>query len=187
MLTQNPEKTESKRQWNHVIYYTLLAVGLLTLLVEVEPRIFRSQIIGLELTGIDGILFGVMMAVGEEQLWRTGMTNWLLQHLKVPFIAFLSSALIFTVYHLAVYGDVLFALVYVFSAGLILAYVDEMSGVDTPSKIAHIINNVLAYAGATLTGVLGSLFRNSQILVLIASLTLLVIIIMRKRKVTVKL
>jgi len=183
IFKQNPAgKSERKNQFSNIIYYTLLAIGLLTVLAEVEPAIFHSQIIGLELTGIDAILFGVMMAVGEEDLFRNGVTNWLLQHVKAPFIAFILSASIFMMYHFAIYGDNTVALVYVFSAGLILAYVDEMSGSDTPSKIAHITNNILAYSSTTVFGLFGSIMQSSQYLLIFACFTLLAFILYNRRK-----
>jgi membrane protease YdiL (CAAX protease family) len=121
-----------------------------------------------------------MMAVGEEDLFRTGVTNYLLQHLQAPFLAMLFSAGIFMVYHLAVYADSGVALLYVFSAGLIFAYCDEFSGEDTPSKVTHIINNILAYSTVTMGGLVGWLASNGEILLFFSSLFLLIIILLNR-------
>lgn len=103
--------------------------------------------IPMELTGYDAILYGVLIAIGEEQFFRGFITDWLLTQLKSPMLALLVSALTFMIYHFAVYGTQADALIYVFAGGFVLSWTAYKSRRISPPMLAHIINNVAAVLG----------------------------------------
>jgi len=123
-------------------FYTLIAVAGLGVSSVLAPQIAKA--IPMELTGMDAVLYAILMAVSEEQFFRGALTNFLLQHTQ-PMPAIIGSAAVFTVYHLGVYKTIASALVYVFIGGMILAWVGYRSGRLSPCVIAHIVNNVLAF------------------------------------------
>jgi membrane protease YdiL (CAAX protease family) len=123
-----------------IALHTLAALAGLAVAGLFAPLIPR-----LGLTGFDAVLYGALIAVAEEQFFRGAVLNMLLAKLPVA-AAIPSSALIFAVYHLAVYGSEAYALVYVSAAGLLLAYVSWRSGRLSPAMIAHIANNIFSLA-----------------------------------------
>jgi membrane protease YdiL (CAAX protease family) len=163
-----------------ILYYAI--IGLAVLLVS---SFFVQQIPSfarLALTGIDGTLFGILMGAGEETFFRGGLTNWALLYSRgIIFLAIIVSAGFFTIYHLAVYGDQPNALLFVFTAGVVLAYIDVIVNRLAPSLIAHMLNNVFASLPFSPTGAL-SFLAQTNILLLIAGLTTLLIIYMVTRK-----
>jgi membrane protease YdiL (CAAX protease family) len=98
----------------------------------------------MELTGVDAMLYAVLIAVAEEQFFRGAILNFLLT-LTNSTVAIFSSAAIFMVYHFAVYGTSTSNLVYVLVGGLALAWAAYRSGRLSPSILAHVINNVLSF------------------------------------------
>ena len=97
-------------------------------------------------TGLDWFqahLFGILIAVAEEQFFRGFLMNWLMVKTRTLVVAYLMDGLIFAVYHLAVYGTSPANLAIVFGAGVTLAVVDWKAQRVSPSIIAHVINNLL--------------------------------------------
>ena len=122
-----------------VLKYTLIAlVGIFFMgfLVKVT--------FPLELHGYDILIFGFIIGVAEAQFFRGFITDYLLSTLPSPILALISSALIFMVYHFAVYGTNYESLMYVFAGGLILSWVAYKSKRVSPPMIAHGLNNVWA-------------------------------------------
>lgn len=125
-----------------ILFYTIAALAVIAVssfFIASLPRIIPK----FQLTGFDTALFAALMAIAEEQFFRGAVTSFLLIY-TVPTAAIIGSGAIFTVYHLAVYGTNASALLYVFVAGVVLAWVAYRSGRLSPSMTAHLINNILA-------------------------------------------
>jgi len=122
-------------------FYTLVALAGIALASFMAPAVTRLP--KMELTGVDAMLYGALIAISEEQFFRGAILNFLFT-LVNPTVAIFSSAAIFMVYHFAVYGTIASSLVYVLVGGLSLAWADYRSGRISPSMLAHIFNNVIA-------------------------------------------
>jgi len=130
------------QETGQILFYTVVCLAVIaatSFFVAALPQVVPKM----QLTGFDTVLFGVLMAVAEEQFFRGAVTSFLLNY-TVPVLAVLGSAAIFTVYHLAVYGTNLSAMVYVFAGGTVLAWVAYRTQRLSPSMTAHVINNILA-------------------------------------------
>lgn len=93
-----------------------------------------------QLSAIDRKLFGVLMAVSEEQFFRGFITSYFLQRIgTIP--AVVASAAVFGIFHFAVYGTAPSALTFVFLAGAILSFVTIKTGLISPAMMAHVFNN----------------------------------------------
>jgi len=123
-------------------FYTLIALAGIALASFMAPAVTRLPA-KMELTGVDAMLYGALIAVSEEQFFRGAILNFLLT-LTNATVAIFSSAVVFMVYHFAVYGTATSSLVYVLVGGLALAWADYRSGRISPSMLAHIMNNVIA-------------------------------------------
>jgi membrane protease YdiL (CAAX protease family) len=123
-------------------FYTLIALAGITIASFVSPAI--SYLPKMELTGVDAMLYAVLIAVAEEQFFRGAILNFLLT-LTDSTVAIFSSAVIFMVYHFAVYGTSTLNLVYVLIGGLALSWVAYRSGRLSPSILAHVLNNILSF------------------------------------------
>jgi len=123
-------------------FYTLIALAGIALASFMAPAVTRLPV-KMELTGVDAMLYGALIAVSEEQFFRGAILNFLLT-LTNATVAIFSSAVVFMVYHFAVYGTATSSLVYVLVGGLALAWADYRSGRISPSMLAHIMNNVIA-------------------------------------------
>jgi hypothetical protein len=93
-----------------------------------------------QLSAIDRKLFGVLMAVAEEQFFRGFLTSFFVSKTN-GMIGCVMSAGVFGIFHLAVYGTAFSALTYVFLAGLVLSFVAQKTGMLSPVMVAHVINN----------------------------------------------
>ena len=158
-----PDRDDSGDTIKNLFFLSIVALASLLVVSLIEPGIFQvADFLGskLDLVGLDNLLFGVCMAIGEEEVFRGGFLNFFLQKKEgshaspSPFIAMFASAGFFMVYHLAVYPypSDLTALLFVFSAGLILAFVDMQIGLLAPSMFGHIGNNIIAYSGLSIAG-----------------------------------
>jgi membrane protease YdiL (CAAX protease family) len=123
-------------------FYTLIALAGIALASFVAPTV--SRLPNMELTGVDAMLYAVLIGVAEEQFFRGAILNFLLT-LTNATVAIFSSAAIFMVYHFAVYGTSTSNLVYVLVGGLALAWAAYRSGRLSPSILAHVANNILAF------------------------------------------
>jgi membrane protease YdiL (CAAX protease family) len=134
------EKTAS-----NIMFYTFLAIiGILTGAYFTTYFLYPKHVLEtIEMSIVDLRLFGILMAVAEEQFFRGFITNFFLDRLP-PMPAIFVSGGIFTIYHLAVYGSNPSAMLYVLIAGIMLSYVAFLSGRLSPTILAHVINNVLA-------------------------------------------
>ena len=173
------QTTDSPIVVKNVVSYTIMALASLVVISAITPNFLRIQ--NLELTGYDAILFGIMMAIGEERVFRGGLFQRIHYTTKSYIVTGLATALLFTFYHLAVYGGDNAALIYVFSAGLLLAYINVIAGVSSPSLIAHVGANTLAYSPLGLSDMT---FLVDPIFILLTGgiFMLLVIIIIRNKR-----
>jgi len=174
-----PQKTDNPMLIKNVLIYTIIALASLVVISSITPNFLRID--RLELTGVDAILFGIMMAIGEERVFRGGLFDRFYYSTKSLILTGLLTSAIFTIYHLAVYQNDLAAMIYVFSAGLLLAYINIIAGVSSPSLIAHIGANILAYSPLGLAG-MSFILEPSFILLTGAIFTVLVIIIVRTKQ-----
>lgn len=164
----------------NIIFYTVIALATFVFLSLVTPSV--AKIMGLEITGYDSILFGVMMAIGEEMFFRLAWANLLIQVSHSEIFGALMGAGIFAVYHLAAYGDNPSAMLFVLGAGFTLIYIDLQMHRLSPSMLAHIGNNVLAYSSLTIAGTAGVLFQNGEILLLFGVIALIVYLYWQRGK-----
>jgi len=131
----------------NIAYYTLVGLAGIGLGSLISPALAKAiPIQKMQLTGMDALLYSVLIAVAEEQFFRGAITNFLLVSLP-PSPAILGSAAVFTIYHLSVYGTEASALIYVFVGGAVLSFVAYRSGRLSPSILAHMINNMLTFVG----------------------------------------
>lgn len=175
-----PQKTDDPVLIKNIFFYTMTALASLIVISAITPNFLKIS--NLELTGADAILFGVMMAIGEERVFRGGLFYRIHYSTKSYLLTGFMTAAIFTVYHLAVYQNDLATMIYVFSAGLLLAYINIIAGVQSPSLIAHVGANILAYSPIGVAGIFGFLTDPIFILLTGAVFALLVILIIFRRK-----
>jgi len=126
-------------------YYTFLGlVGLLIGNLLIPYFSYPSTIENQALSIMSLRLFVTLMAIAEEQFFRGFLLNLFLA-LNIPApAAIFTSALMFAIYHLRVYGTSYDALLYVFAAGYMLGYIAYMSQRLSPCMLAHIMNNLIA-------------------------------------------
>lgn len=140
-------EVEGRARLNY-LYYTAMALVGIGIVGLAIPRIFRPQSIAtLELTGFQVTLLVILMAVAEEVFFRGFLLSFFSRKLSSTAIAVLFQAIVWAVYHTAVYGSMPGTLVYVVFSGLILGYVTVRSGTLTPAMLAHIIINYIATGG----------------------------------------
>ena len=169
---QIKDEGDSAKITGNVFFYTIIALATFVFLSLVTPSI--AKILGLEITGFDSVLFGAMMAIGEEMFFRLAWANLLIQVSHSEIFGALMGAGIFAVYHLAAYGDNPSAMLFVLGAGFTLIYVDLQMHRLSPSLFAHMANNVLAYSTVGAGAVASALFQNGEILMLFAIVALIV-------------
>ena len=169
---QIKDEGDSAKITGNVFFYTIIALATFVFLSLVTPSI--AKVMGLEITGYDSILFGAMMAIGEEMFFRLAWANLLIQVSHSEIFGALMGAGIFAVYHLAAYGDNPSAMLFVLGAGFTLIYVDLQMHRLSPSLFAHITNNVMAYSTVGAGAVMAALFQNGEILMLFAIVALIV-------------
>lgn len=169
---QIKDEGDSAKITGNVFFYTIIALATFVFLSLVTPSI--AKVMGLEITGYDSILFGAMMAIGEEMFFRLAWANLLIQVSHSEVFGALMGAGIFAVYHLAAYGDNPSAMLFVLGAGFTLIYVDLQMHRLSPSLFAHMANNVLAYSTVGAGAVASALFQNGEILMLFAIVALIV-------------
>jgi hypothetical protein len=143
-----PHQDDNPQLVKNIFAYVIIALASLVAINAIVPNFLKIS--NLEITGMDAILFGIMMAIGEERLFRGGLFHRIHFTTKSYLITTILTALLFTVYHLAVYGNDYSALIYVLSAGMMLAFINIIAGVKSPSLLAHIGANILAYSPISL-------------------------------------
>jgi len=120
------------------VMYGVLAIAVISIGGFLTARLPLST----QLSVTDAMLLGSLMAVAEEQFFRGYVTQWLISKMG-PSPGILLGAVIFTVYHLAVYHTSIENLLYVLIAGMILGWTCNKTGRISPAILAHCINNLL--------------------------------------------
>jgi len=128
----------TERGLNTVMYAALAVAG-----ISLGGLLGSKLPLATGLSAFDAAMFGVLMAVAEEQFFRGFITQWLVAQ-TTPAMGVLSGAAVFAVYHLAVYGTEPGSLVYVLIAGAILGWVCLQTGRLSPAILAHCINNLIS-------------------------------------------
>ena len=126
----------------NTLLYTMVAVAGMYFTGYFTQNYFVPQTT-IELSGIDAIQYGILMAVAEEQFFRGALLNFL-QPRFGEVLSVLASAGIFTIYHFFIYAGMVSTLLYVLGAGVLLAFVTVRSRSITPAICAHVINNVMS-------------------------------------------
>lgn len=125
-----------------ILFYVLIALAGIGLGSFLIPGLFTPAM-PVELAIYDQYLYGSLYAISEERFFRGGVTSFLdWKFGRYPIVVYFGSAIIFWVYHFAVYGSNIDKLMYVLIAGVMLSYVTLKSKRITPSSLAHIINNL---------------------------------------------
>ena len=97
------------------------------------------------LTAVPAVMYGTLIAIGEETLYRGWLLQWLIKRTKMPTISILFSSAVFTVCHTWLFPVASWASVlYVFMGGIILGSLYWFTGRLWPPTLAHIANNILA-------------------------------------------
>jgi membrane protease YdiL (CAAX protease family) len=145
-IPREEEFFESEQQFSNVILYSLVGLALI-FAIAFSVNLFKPkpQSIFQVLATFPPIyqkLFSISMAISEEVFFRGFLLNWLSQ---INFIfANVGQALVFTVYHFAVYGHEPFILLYVFGSGIVLGFISWKTQSLTPAMLSHIAVNALA-------------------------------------------
>jgi membrane protease YdiL (CAAX protease family) len=145
-IPREEEFFESEQQFSNVILYSLVGLALI-FAIAFSVNLFKPkpQSIFQVLATFPPIyqkLFSISMAISEEVFFRGFLLNWLSQ-LNFVF-ANVGQALVFTVYHFAVYGQEPFILLYVFASGIVLGFISWKTQSLTPAMLAHMAVNALA-------------------------------------------
>ena len=141
-LTEDPSidgmETRSMLTW------IVVSLGVIVMLAFSTPRLplDTGQMTTFELAVVPR-MFGVLIAVSEEQFFRGFMTNYFVQ--RTNFMGgVLLSGVAFGLYHLAVYGTNPALMLYVMGAGIVLSYVALRTGRVSTTMIAHVAVNMFA-------------------------------------------
>jgi membrane protease YdiL (CAAX protease family) len=143
------DEGQSSGGTKNLLIYSAVAVaglGMAALAAGFTSTYFLPQSIT-QLSMQDQVVFGVMMAISEEQFFRGFLTQFFYSRFNSMFIGVIASAACFMAYHLAVYGDVTANLVYVFVAGAFLSYTAIASKRISVPMIGHVINNIMSVMG----------------------------------------
>jgi len=127
----------------NIMYYALIGLAFIAIGGVLAPKLWQP-VQRMQLTGMDQLLYSMLIAVSEEQFFRGALFNWLLESLPAAALAIVGSALIFVVYHFAIYQTNFSNLTYVFVGGVALAWIDYRTQRLSPSVLAHVLNNFLA-------------------------------------------
>ena len=112
-------------------------------------------VIGKSLAIIDGLsVFAAtttvtLVAVGEEQLFRGFIYEWIVERTGTRAIAVVMSAATFMAYHVWRYGTVLGDMFYVFMAGIILGYTCFITKRLWPAMVIHALVNIVSLWGGS--------------------------------------
>lgn len=120
-------------------FYTVIALFGISFTGIIVGKLVLPQ----QLTVYDAMLYGVLMAIAEEQFFRGFILNFMLERFP-PLMACILAASLFTVYHFARYGLKTSVIIYIFISGLVLSWVAYKSGRLSPVMLAHSIHNIIS-------------------------------------------
>ena len=108
------------------------------------PNVFKASIAPEGLSVMDARLFAVMMAVAEETFFRGFLMSWFMRQFSNIPLAIMLQALVFGIYHMAVYGSTPTLMLYVIIAGGILGFIAWRTNRLSTSILTHAAINFLA-------------------------------------------
>ena len=140
-------KLDSTPARNNMFYYTMLGLLLVGGVAYVVPKLFVGSML-LETAGLTTlVLFYVLMAVSEEVFFRGFLQSFFHDRTHSMAFSVFLQALLWSVYHTAVYGSNNAVLMYVLLVGIILGYVDAETKSLTSSLVIHSLVNIIATVG----------------------------------------
>lgn len=149
------EEIEDDMEITRSGYYAGIALIGVFAVAMAAPQIFTVQSIipkGLELTASDLVLLAVLMAVAEEIFFRGFLMAFFTSMSGSFWVSNVLQAIVWAVYHTAVYGSQAWVMVYVVMSGIIFGYVNRMANSLTPSILAHSIINFISSGGLAWLG-----------------------------------
>jgi len=129
------------------VYFVVLGVLALGLFGVVGKNLSILSIVE-DLSIVDAGLCVSLIAVGETLFFQGFIFSYLKTLVKFAPFAIVGSALIFMVYHNWRYGADPVTMGYVIFAGVLMAYICQVTGRMWPAYLVHIINNLIAVSGA---------------------------------------
>jgi membrane protease YdiL (CAAX protease family) len=144
---------ERRETWLWVAVSIVVIFGINIIVPQLPTSLFKMALVDPQklaiLLSIPTFRFslGVMISVAEENFFRGFWGNLMLRNLPVV-LAIPANSMLFTLYHIAVYGTSANALIIVFGAGIILMYAAYRSGYVHTTILAHMLVNALAFGVA---------------------------------------
>ena len=136
------------REWRDIWIWVAGSLAVIFVTSSLVPRLglgIDTKILSGEQIWLVPRMFGVLIAVAEEQFFRGFMANLFIARvgiaLGIPF-----SGIFFAVYHAAVYGTSPGLLLFVAVSGMILTYAALKTGRVSTPMIAHVANNLMSGA-----------------------------------------
>ncbi len=126
----------------NLLYYSLVALGFTGAIGLVVPQLFQHQSV-LDLAGDTRALFLVLMAVAEEVFFRGFLYGFFVDRLHSLWLGNFIQALLWAVYHTAVYGSMQGVLLYILLVGLVYGWADARTQSLTPGMFSHVIVNLM--------------------------------------------
>ncbi|MFA5365650.1 MAG: CPBP family intramembrane glutamic endopeptidase [Candidatus Bathyarchaeia archaeon] len=141
------EKRVSFKSGKNIGYYVVLGVAALFIIgwgISIYDLYPFLATVTLSSTNL--ALYGVLIAISEEEFFRGLWTNLLMKNTKSLWFAIIGSAAVFTVFHFAIYKSAPSSIYYVMGAGVLLSYFGLESGRLSVSMTIHILNNLIVQA-----------------------------------------
>jgi len=137
------DPTLDSNELGDVGLYTVICLVVMAVGGAFAAKVFLPSTLLATLSTTDAAMYGTLIAVAEENLFRGAILSFLAMTTVRP-LAIFASASIFVVYHFSVYRANSSALMYVFIAGMVLSYACLRTRRLSPAILAHVINNVAA-------------------------------------------
>ena len=137
-----------EKETGTILIYSVLALGVITVGNYVVPAFLPSILLQAyeKLNVIDARLFGILIAVSEEQFFRGFLAPYMANRFGLTLGTILQGVL-FGAYHLAVYNASNQALAIVSFSGIILGYVALKTQRLSPCILAHALVNAISAGG----------------------------------------
>jgi len=148
-MLKEPSRAKEKylrgKQVTNIGYYTILGFAAIFGIGLISPEIEKLPFLSLlkTLSTTPAIAFVSLIAIGEEQVFRGFLTNYLSK--RSVFFGIFGSSAIFAAFHLAVYGQSAAALFYVLASGVLFAWLGIRSGRLVVPMLIHLLNNAGVY------------------------------------------
>jgi len=147
---EDPRQRANIMQYTAMAFLGLAAGSMVSANLHILPATFPiTSTVGVPVLGIvsSGLLLNLIIAVSEEQFFRSFLTNWMISRGLPPFMVILLSTVLGVSYHMNVYGTQMSSLVFVGFSWSVLTFVAIRSRRLSPGIIAHTFNNFMASTG----------------------------------------